>query len=190
MALRGTVTKLDRLLASLFYLFTLSWVLLHVWLLVEDVFVPGRNRDVSWSILMYLYPLMGRAISLGMAGMDGYVILIILLGLYVFVVRNRAIQYLVRFHTMQSLSLLIVWWLVGLSLFWGFLSLADPMLRQLNFPTFPMFMGLMGLMGLTSIATAIASLYSIFCAIVGKYGAVPILSKAVKSHLRVSMFEN
>ena len=170
MALRGTVTRLDRFLASLTYLFTLSSVL-SLFLLVMS---RGDEKSPLLSIVVFMFPFwLGTFLS-------PYCFLVVLFGLYIFVVRNMAIQDFVRFHMMQSLSLLAVGSLVGSSLFWWWLQLG------LNLELGPeSFIILVGLMILTSIATAIASVYSIFCAIMGKYGAIPVVSKAVKSHLRL-----
>ena len=187
MTLRGTVTRLDRLLASLLYLFTLYSVLGDVLIWVWYLFIDDKKSPL-WSIHRHLYPFLSTVI-VGYSKYEGGVILTILLGLYIFVVRNRAIQYFVRFHTMQSLFLLIVWSLVGSSLFWLWLGLGHGLGLNLlywlggNGLLIPLMS--FGLMVLISIATAIASVYSIFCAIVGKYGEIPVLSKAVKSHLRL-----
>ena len=168
MALRGTVTRLDRFLAWLLYLLTLS-PMLSFFLTVAIISIWGEKSPLL-SILIYISPfwLLGSVLS-------PYSIPIVFLGLYIFIVRNRAIQYFVRFHTMQSLSLLTMWSLVGL-LWWSQLGLHTELYMGQLF---------LGLMGLTSIATAIASTYSMFCAIMGKYGAIPVLSKAVKSHVRL-----
>ena len=178
MALRGTVTKLDRFLASLLYLFTLYWVLGDIWTWVTDISVDDKKTPL-WSTLTYLYPPIRGTISVD------YGSLLILIGLYIFVVRNRAIQYFVRFHTMQSLSLLTVWWLVRLSLA---VVVVSGLLLRMGFvlrPESEVSIMLQWILGLMMIPFVGASVYSIFCAIMGKYGAVPVLSKAVKSHLRL-----
>ena len=169
MALRGTVTRLDRFLASLTYLLPLYWMLLFV--PIVAIIWAGDEKSTLLPILIYISPLgLGRVLS-------PYLIPIVFLGLYIFVVRNRAIQDFVRFHTMQSLMLMAVWLLVLVTAF-------SPLSRLLG-PSPESFLMLQWSQGLLSIALVGASVYSLFCAIVGKYGAVPILSKAVKSHLRL-----
>ena len=85
-------------------------------------------------------------------------------------VRNSEIKYFIRFHTMQSLLIGIAVLLVRLVL-----SPLDPALGSLS----------VLLRWLVSLAVGGTSIYSMFCAIVGKYGSIPVLSKAVKSHLRL-----
>ena len=181
MALRGTVTRLDRLLASLSYLFTLYSSLGCALMWVVHLFVEDKKSPLR-SIILHLYPFLRITFS---GWYDAFVSVIVWFGLYIFVVRNMAIQDFVRFHMMQSLSLLAVGSLVGSSLFWWWLQLGLNLALIPNSFIILGFIILVGLMVLISIATAIASAYSIFCAIMGKYGAIPVVSKAVKSHLRL-----
>ena len=177
MALRGTVTRRDRLLASLSYLFTLYSLLGCALIWVVYLFVEDKKSPLR-SILLHLYPFL-RSTFLG--GYDAFVGVIVLFGLYIFVVRNRAIQYFVRFHMMQSLVLVTAWPLVLVVAIFSPLSMLFLFVPWLG----PGIIILMGLVGLLSIAFVGASVYSLFCAIVGKYGSIPVLSKAVKSHLRL-----
>ena len=171
MALRGTVTRLDRFLASLLYLFTMYPVLWFPWM-VAIISVWGEKSPLL-DILIYVSPFwLGRILS-------PYLIPIIFLGLYIFVVRNRAIQGFVRFHTMQALMLMLM--ASGLLVWMTDLS----SLSRLLGPEPESSIVLQRMLGLLSIAFIGASVYLIFCAIMGKYGSIPVLSKAVKSHVRL-----
>ena len=161
MNFRGTVTGLDRFLASLPYLLPLFSVL--------PLFLLGAalllGREVVSPILDIV---MNISVTSG-ALFGQYGSLIVFFGLYLLVVRNSEIKYFIRFHTMQSLLIGIAASLVGLVL-----SLLGPALGSLE--------SLLGLV--VSLAVGGASIYSIFCAIMGNYGAIPVISEAVESQLR------
>ena len=158
MNFRGTVTGLDRFLASLPYLLPLSSVL-SVFVLVAGLWL---GKDVMSPILSVI----DVVSSLSSTFIGQYGGLIVFFGLYFLVVRNSKIKYFIRFHTMQSLLIVIAASLVGLV--FNLLS--------------PGFGSLAGL--LVSLPVAGASIYSIFCAIMGNYGAIPAISEAVESQLR------
>ena len=159
MTLRGAVTRLDRFLASLTYLLPLSSVL--------SVFVLGAALLLRSNIMSPILSVIDMISTMSDTFLGRYGSLIVFFGLYLLVVRNNDIKYLIRFHTMQSLLIVIASSLVGLML-----SLLGPVLGSL-----------LGL--LVSLATVGTSVYSMLCAIMGKYGAIPVVSKAVKSHLRL-----
>lgn len=161
MNFRGTVTGLDRFLASLPYLLPLFSVL--PLFLLGAMLLPGG--EIVSPVL---------SVVVGISAMSGalfgqYGSLIVFFGLYLLVVRNSDIKYFIRFHTMQSLLIGIAASLVGLVL-----NLLGPALGELT-----SWLGL-----LVSIAVGGASIYSIFCAIMGNYGSIPVISEAVESQLR------
>ena len=165
MNFRGTVTGLDRFLASLPYSLLLFSVL--PMLLLRAVLFLGMTvtspavspEQAFWdSILATLGALLGP-----------YIRLIFYLGLYLLMVRNRTINYFIRFHVMQSLLIGIAAPLVGLVL-----NFLGPALGALTD----------WLELLVSLAVAGASMYSFFCVIMGNYGSIPVISEAVESQLR------
>ena len=161
MNFRGTVTGLDRFLASLPYLLPLFSVL--PLFLLGAMLLPGAD---------ILSPVLSAVV--GISVMSGalfgqYGSLIVFFGLYLLVVRNSEVKYFIRFHTMQSLLFGIAASLVGLVL-----SLLGPALGPLE-----TWLGL-----LVSLAVGGASIYSIFCSIMGNYGSIPVISEAVESQLR------
>ncbi len=161
MSFRGNVTGLDRFYASLPYLLPLLTGIPLVFLIAKVL--PGGEVLLSvFAIVLYL-----PAMLLSVLGPYGN--LIVFFAIYLLVVNNPKIKYFIRYHALQSLLIGIAGSLCGLVL-----SL---------FPILPpMITGVLGLV--VGGGVLIASIYSIFCAVMGNYGSIPMISEAVEAQLR------
>jgi uncharacterized membrane protein len=161
MNFRGNVTGLDRFYAALPYLLPLMTGIPLIFLIANVI--PGAGVLLSLFAIVLFLP----AMLLSVLGPYGN--LIIFFGIYLLVVNNPKIKYFIRYHALQSL-------LIGIaaSLFGLVVSLV-PLLP-------PMIVAVMGLV--VGGAVLIASIYSIFCAAMGNYGSIPMISEAVEAQLR------
>ncbi len=163
MNFRGNVTGLDRFYAALPYFLPMMLGIPLVFKIASVI--PGGEVLISlFSILRYVPDLIQSALG-------PYSGLILFFAIYLLVVNNPKIKYFIRYHALQSLLIGIAGslcgWILGL-----FMMLKLPV----------MIMAVLGL--LIGGGVLIASIYSIFCAAMGNYGSIPMISEAVESQLR------
>ncbi len=161
MNFRGNVTGLDRFYAALPYLLPM---MLGIPLVVKiSSLVPGGEMLLGVFAVLMILPVM----LLSVLGPYGNFILF--LGIYFLVVNNPKIKYFIRYHAFQSL-------LIGIaaSLFDLVVSLVPILPRDLTDVLGSVLGG----------GVLISSIYSIFCAVMGNYGSIPIISEAVEAQMR------
>lgn len=163
MTWRGNVTGLDRFYAALPYLLPLlDGLALAVTIL--NVVLRGESLELALSILgVVLFIPLTLTRFLG-----PYSSLILFFGIYLLVVNNPNIKYFIRYHALQSLVIGIAGSLCGL-----ILSLL-PGLGLVN--------GVLSL--LVGGAVGGMSIYAIYCAAMGNYGTIPMISEAVEAQMR------
>jgi uncharacterized membrane protein len=164
MTWRGDATILDRIFACLSYILPIAGTLIFASAFSElvpilnPVLVPFATVGVLYSSLVGVVP---------------FGDFIVFLALYFLVVRNEDIRHFVRFHVMQALLLaiaislvMILLQLLGLSssLFLGLPGMGGILVQALFAALFVLFAG--------------CALYSIFCAVQGKYADIPWISPA------------
>jgi uncharacterized membrane protein len=164
MTWRGETTILDRIFACLSYALPISGALIFAGAFSElipilnPVLLPFVTVGLVYSRLVGVLP---------------FGDLIAFLALYFLVVRNESIRHFVRFHVMQALLLAIA------------ISLVKILLDLLGLSS-SLFLGLAGAGGIVVQAIFAAlfvlfagcALYSIFCAVQGKYADIPWISPA------------
>ncbi|NJP10152.1 MAG: hypothetical protein HC866_12275 [Leptolyngbyaceae cyanobacterium RU_5_1] len=103
--------------------------------------------------------------------------LLIFFALYVLVVRNEKINHFIRFNTMQALLIGIAVDLIVLVLQLLGVSLGGLLSGVGAIPTLVIFSTIF-------IAVMVSSIYSIVCALRGKYGEIPMISEAAYAQVR------
>ncbi len=166
MTMRGTTTAGDRVFACLPYVLPIADSLLFAVAFV--------------TLLPITAPVIGPVITLGAIyqGVTGLILgqfssLVIFFALYIFVVRNPKIGHFIRFHTMQALMIGICISLVNL--FFQLINLPVDLLLSDRNP-----FGMLSPMLFATFFVVMAGcyLYSIFCAIQGRYAEIPWISEA------------
>jgi uncharacterized membrane protein len=172
MTIRGTTTAVDRILACLPYVLPIADSLIFAVAFV--------------TLLPITAPVIGPVIALGLLyqGITGMVLgqyssLLIFFALYLLVVRNQKINHFIRFHTMQALMIGICISLV--TLLFQLINLPIDLLLSSNSP-----LGLAAPILFAALFVVVAGcyLYSIFCAVQGKYAEIPAISEAAYAQTR------
>ncbi len=173
MTWRGSTTPLDRVFASLVYVFPMVEALLYYsgplfrqLPFVEILFTPLFPFVIVYNLIRTIVPL----------GLGG---LIIFVALLFFVVRNERVCHFVRFNTMQAILIGIV--LSIFSLIWAFFATALPGLQN---PTGASLLLRDTVFNVLFLGTMISSVYSIVQSIRGKYAEIPTISDAVYMQVR------
>jgi hypothetical protein len=169
MAWRGSTDTVDRVFACLPYILPIADSLIFAIAFV--------------SLLPIVAPIVMPLVSIGSAYNNavGKILgpqfgdLIIFFALYLLVVRNQRIKHFIRFHTMQAMMRVVIY-LVG-----EFFKLINlPVFDLILSPT-PLGMVLSLIFAGMFVVFAGCYLYSIFCAIQGKYAEIPWISAAAYS---------
>ncbi len=167
MVWRGSSNVQDRIYACLTYLVPILEVLMLGRYLVDTIPVLGL-------LLLPLLPLFG-IYHLSVAGFP-IIQMGAFLGLYLGVVRNETLKYLLRFYAMQSLLLAII-----VALFSALLSGIAPALSLAGGAAALIVTTLSSVIFLGIIA---ASIFSIVQAARGLYAELPFISEAAYSQIR------
>jgi uncharacterized membrane protein len=163
MTWRGNVTGLDRFYAALPYLLPLLDGLTLAVVILKLV-LSGAALDTALSIMgIVLFVPLTLTQFLG-----PYASLILFFGIYLLVVNNPNIKYFIRYHALQSLIIGIAGSLGGL-----ILSLL---------PSIGMVNGILSL--IIGGAVGGMAVYSMYCAALGNYGTIPMISEAVEAQMR------